>query len=692
MKKFVCAILGVIMTAGIFTAAACNDPSAHAHKWDGGEVTTPATCTAEGVKTYKCTVSGCEETRTEKINKTDHKYDEGKVTSPASCKEEGVKTFTCSGCGGTYTQPISKTDHTYVGKLTKIPDLEHEGETTFTCSVCTDVKTQKETPRDDFSEQFYTALPTDTAWEYGSAANFDEAENTFEYAAATVAPETPAAWAADGVEISAGKITSSKNAVIVYNVKKTLSLNLTLSFEGEKAETRLHARLIVSRGGEIISATELDKADEKDWNYTSEKSLDSEAGDRLFLIFINKGEADTAGGKLAFRVEKACEHVWDGGVITTPAKCDADGVKTYTCSKCGNTKTEAVTERPDHVYEGEYIPDGANGHHKNCKNCGAAGANEEHVFEDVEVVEEATNDKDGVMKTACTVCRFESTRPIPALNHHKGTEYGKDGDSHWFVCSEHTDCNVKFEEAPHDYTEKVEGEGEPATCQKDGYEVWACVCGATRNVTLHKEDVEHSWDEGEITINPAFGKAGEKTFTCGVCNGTKTESVDMIKQTTAADGFTGDGNGWQFGTSDYKFEPDRFDFTAFTQKSEGGDAYLQNGSEIKAGWFSSANFDTFITVAYTFAADVKVEYTVTFKGRGGEDKILSDYALRIGVKDKDGNMDGTPEYAQRGTEYTVTRTREFKAGDTVYFILKHETNGWDQGDYSVTLKVVEDNA
>ena len=37
------------------------------------------------------------------------------------------------------------------------------------------------------------------------------------------------------------------------------------------------------------------------------------------------------------------EHSWDAGVITTEATFEQDGVKTYTCTVCGNTKTEVVT-------------------------------------------------------------------------------------------------------------------------------------------------------------------------------------------------------------------------------------------------------------------------------------------------------------------------------------------------------------
>jgi hypothetical protein len=43
----------------------------HTHSWDGGTVTQAATCTANGVITYKCS---CGETKTEAINATGHSW------------------------------------------------------------------------------------------------------------------------------------------------------------------------------------------------------------------------------------------------------------------------------------------------------------------------------------------------------------------------------------------------------------------------------------------------------------------------------------------------------------------------------------------------------------------------------------------------------------------------------------------
>lgn len=41
-----------------------------------------------------------------------------------------------------------------------------------------------------------------------------------------------------------------------------------------------------------------------------------------------------------------CEHTWDDGTITTPATKTEKGVKTFTCTKCSETKTEPVDYVP----------------------------------------------------------------------------------------------------------------------------------------------------------------------------------------------------------------------------------------------------------------------------------------------------------------------------------------------------------
>lgn len=47
---------------------------------------------------------------------------------------------------------------------------------------------------------------------------------------------------------------------------------------------------------------------------------------------------------------KAKGHTWDNGKVTEEATCKKEGIKTYTCSICGDTKTEAIPKK-DHTWD-----------------------------------------------------------------------------------------------------------------------------------------------------------------------------------------------------------------------------------------------------------------------------------------------------------------------------------------------------
>ena len=66
------------------------------HSWNDGEVTTPATCTTDGVKTYTCKV--CSETKTEPIKASGHSLTKVEAVA-ATCTEPGNNEYyTCSVC------------------------------------------------------------------------------------------------------------------------------------------------------------------------------------------------------------------------------------------------------------------------------------------------------------------------------------------------------------------------------------------------------------------------------------------------------------------------------------------------------------------------------------------------------------------------------------------------------------------
>ena len=87
------------------------------HSWNAGEVTTPATCTAPGVRTYTCTENPAH-TRTEPIPALNHDFKTYIYDNNATCTQDGTETAKCERCDATDTRTAKGT------KLT-----EHTAET-----------------------------------------------------------------------------------------------------------------------------------------------------------------------------------------------------------------------------------------------------------------------------------------------------------------------------------------------------------------------------------------------------------------------------------------------------------------------------------------------------------------------------------------------------------------------------------
>ena len=108
------------------------------HSWDNGAVTTQPTCEKDGVKTYKCTRSGCTETKTEAVTKKGHTESAWIIDSDSTCSKQGSRHKECTVCHKVLkTETIAKKAHTEV----TIPAVEatciDTGLTAGSkCSVC----------------------------------------------------------------------------------------------------------------------------------------------------------------------------------------------------------------------------------------------------------------------------------------------------------------------------------------------------------------------------------------------------------------------------------------------------------------------------------------------------------------------------------------------------------------------------
>ena len=129
--------------AGVKTfRCSCGDSyteaiSAAGHIFGAYVYNNDATEAADGTETAACTVCGAKDTRTAAGTKIAHVHNyTAVVTKAATCAEEGVKTYTCS-CGSSYTEAVPVIAHSF-GDYIYNDDAttEKDGTRTATCSVC----------------------------------------------------------------------------------------------------------------------------------------------------------------------------------------------------------------------------------------------------------------------------------------------------------------------------------------------------------------------------------------------------------------------------------------------------------------------------------------------------------------------------------------------------------------------------
>lgn len=132
------------ISRGYTPCADCHAPSGvHTHTWNNGIVTTDATCSKAGVRTYTCT--SCKQTRTETIPATGiHTWNSGKISTSATCTKTGIRTYTCTSCGKTKTESIPATGiHTWNGgTVTAESTCTKTGIRTYACTSCGQTKTE----------------------------------------------------------------------------------------------------------------------------------------------------------------------------------------------------------------------------------------------------------------------------------------------------------------------------------------------------------------------------------------------------------------------------------------------------------------------------------------------------------------------------------------------------------------------
>lgn len=178
----------------------------------------------------------------------------------------------------------------------------------------------------------------------------------------------------------------------ISNCTQTIEAELTnltagmSDFADLKEENSVQADFYVQLSDSGCKLSFLDKAEWKSSN-PSVASVDGNGQ----VKGLKKGTADITASKGSLTATRTVrvihDHSWDAGKVTKSATCTKDGEKIYTCSGCGETKTEVIK---------------ATGH-----KMGAW-----------KTVASATTQKAGRQERSCTVCNYKETRSIPKLKSY----------------------------------------------------------------------------------------------------------------------------------------------------------------------------------------------------------------------------------------------------------------------------------
>ena len=206
-------------------------------------------------------------------------------------------------------------------------------------------------------------------------------------------------------------------------------------------------------------------------------------------------------------------HTWDEGKVTTVPTCTTTGIKTYTCTSCGATRTESI-DKIEHDYDCETnqatcTEDGYTKY--TCKYCGysyqyiteyAIG----HIYEYI-------SNGDGTHYQRCTRCGYK-TMNQECIKINNGSDY---------VCRY---CDYVF---PRRVTTTLESTSTETTNKENGTKVSST---DTSNTSASETTVHtHTWDEGKVTTAPTCTTTGIKIYTCTSCGATTKPSTTKKQRT-----------------------------------------------------------------------------------------------------------------------------------------------------------------
>jgi len=379
---------GIAASACKTVCSHCNSTLSTNHSYISS-VTTAATCSTPGVKTYSCV---CGSTYTEEIPATGHT--EITVTTEPTCVKAGGTVVSCSTCG----EIISSTEkaalgHTEVTTTTPATCTE-AGSTVVTCTICGESLSSAEIPA--IGHNHTSEVTTEATCEEDGVRTYtcDNCGDTYtEAIPATGHTETDGKTENCHVKCSVCQATIEDGTYHEYADEITTPATCTT------AGVHTYTCACGYSYTKEISATGHTEVT------TTTPATCTEAGSTVVTCSvceetISNTEIPATGHN----------HTSE---VTTEATCEGMGVLTYTCGACGDTYTEAI-EALGH----EEIKGGTEDCHLKCNVCDKV-LETGHTMVD-STPTQPTCTQPGEMRHECS-CGYYTTTYLDPLGHTEVT-------------------------------------------------------------------------------------------------------------------------------------------------------------------------------------------------------------------------------------------------------------------------------
>ena len=203
---------------------------------------------------------------------------------------------------------------------------------------------------------------------------------------------------------------------------------------------------------------------------------------------------------------QSAPHEWDEGIVLSESTHTVRGERMLTCTVCGSHKIVLESLDPEHDYqEWEYVDE--NQHRCVC-SCGAStDIYEPHVWDEGVVTEQNTHFVAGVRTLTCTLCGGTKEIEEPPLSEHFYEWTYINDTKHYGICA----CGAELEGNHNFFWVHFD------SARHKG----VCTCGA---IVFQR----HTWNPGEVILEPTHLTYGIKLYTCTECRETKTEKIAKL--------------------------------------------------------------------------------------------------------------------------------------------------------------------